>query len=1015
MNAKNCFRTIAMLLLVGIVLLLISPSIAQEGGFRSSFDNPELPDWEQTDNVMVIDGALFIEGNGFALHGGMWSDILAELRFKWVGNGAVAFHYQAGDGGSFMVHLGNEGIRLLVDQPGELIELGFAPIDVPQEVWQELKIENTGDTHIVYLNGEQILDGISPEVLPPGGVVLRAEGDVAVSFDELIIEVGTSQEPVDEPSQPQEPGGDSSEPLPVSELSWVRTGGPPGGMGYDIRYNFDNPDIWYVTDAFAGIHTSTDNGKTWKPSNQGIPKQAGKTGDGLPIFCLTVDPHNSQIIWSGTNDTGHIYRSVDGGKTWEQRDNGVTIEYDFLTFRGFTVDPRSSDIVYAMGETTSMAGGGPAVWGLGTGGVVYKTTNAGEQWHVIWDGGMPSSLTRYMWINPRDPEVLYVSTGLFDRGAVGEGDPETEPIGGIGILKSMDGGETWQIQNEANGLEMLYLGSLYMHPEDPEILLAAAGHTTEGRIDFFEQYGIAHGHSIGGIFRTENGGEQWKRVLSSARHGEAFAAVEICSSDPNIAYAASDLAVYRSQDAGKNWNQMTAEDGYWGLSGIIPGFPIDIQCDPRDPGRLFINNYSGGNFLSENGGQTWEQASQGYTGATLRSVAVDPRNPARIYAAGKSGAWLSEDGGLSWNGLSYSPSDFGMSFEQGTIRMDPQQSGHLLLSDIAGTAILESYDGGHSWHLRLTNLSFEMIGLKSGGKLLGLFASNFIFTPSKPAIVYASLTHDLCYRLHESCAEMTGDGYALIVSQDGGTSWESVNGEIPGRPEIIDITVAPDDEKVIYAATGTGLFRSEDAGAIWTMLPGLPGGMPVRAVAVNPIDSTCLLAGLDQLGIYISRDGGQTWQPGISGLEANGSLHDIIFDPTDSRIAYTSDLLSGVYQSIDGGVSWMKINHGLLNRAALDLDISSDGKHLYVGIDGGGVFRLDLNGQAPVPKSSSEPESELVQPLPVTEPPADSQPPPEPGEPPETTSPDGSLCSGAMVLPLAIMGFWVIQRRKTSD
>jgi hypothetical protein len=83
--------------------------------------------------------------------------------------------------------------------------------------------------------------------------------------------------------------------LPISAsqtLTWVRTGGPPGGLGYDIRYSFDDPNTWYVTDNFAGVHISTDNGLTWEPANTGIPGQLGFTGDERPIFSLTVDPHD---------------------------------------------------------------------------------------------------------------------------------------------------------------------------------------------------------------------------------------------------------------------------------------------------------------------------------------------------------------------------------------------------------------------------------------------------------------------------------------------------------------------------------------------------------------------------------------------------------------------------------------------------------------------------------------------------------------------------------------------------
>jgi len=57
---------------------------------------------------------------------------------------------------------------------------------------------------------------------------------------------------------------------PLADQSWVRLGGPLGGLGYDIRMNPDNPDLMYVTDAFSGVHISQDGGLTWEPSNDGI-------------------------------------------------------------------------------------------------------------------------------------------------------------------------------------------------------------------------------------------------------------------------------------------------------------------------------------------------------------------------------------------------------------------------------------------------------------------------------------------------------------------------------------------------------------------------------------------------------------------------------------------------------------------------------------------------------------------------------------------------------------------------
>ncbi len=75
-------------------------------------------------------------------------------------------------------------------------------------------------------------------------------------------------------SQPAAPDPDPDpDPKPEKPLepgAWVRTGGPLGGLGYDIRMRPDNPDIMFVTDAWAGVFKSTDGGDTWFPSNTGI-------------------------------------------------------------------------------------------------------------------------------------------------------------------------------------------------------------------------------------------------------------------------------------------------------------------------------------------------------------------------------------------------------------------------------------------------------------------------------------------------------------------------------------------------------------------------------------------------------------------------------------------------------------------------------------------------------------------------------------------------------------------------
>jgi photosystem II stability/assembly factor-like uncharacterized protein len=192
-------------------------------------------------------------------------------------------------------------------------------------------------------------------------------------------------------------------------------------------------------------------------------------------------------------------------------------------------------------------------------------------------------------------------------------------------------------------------------------------------------------------------------------------------------------------------------------------------------------------------------------------------------------------------------------------------------------------------------------------------------------------------------------GAGVLLSQDGGTTWDRAVDENLQEMCVIDLAVAPNDIQTVYAATAAGLYKTTDGGTTWvtSTIQGVPAGTTVRAVAVSPTDAQRVLAGVEGLGVYVSADGEQSWQAGYAGLEPNGSLHDIVFDPTNTQVAYASDHSSGVYRSTDGGLTWVKINDGLRTRTATGLSITADGQHLYVATDGEGVFRLDLNGEAP--------------------------------------------------------------------
>jgi len=703
-------------------------------------------------------------------------------------------------------------------------------------------------------------------------------------------------------------------PPPITEkLVWSKTGGPPGGVGYDVRMRPDNPDIMYVTDAFSGVNMSTDGGRTWSASNKGILTRAGNTGDDIPVFCLTIDPHNNNTVWIGTQNVRGIYKSTDGGKTWVSKDKGV-IENSGITFRGFTVDPRSSNIVYAAGELSSFAWAGQprTCWGGAdmAKGVIYKTTDGGENWSLIWKG---DSLARYVWIDPRKADVLYVSTGIFDRVAA-NCDDSRQDFGGVGILKSVDAGKTWRVLGKANGLTTLRFGSLFMHPRNPDILLAGGGGVNES-LD-------------GGAFLTTDGGETWVRTLVSG--WENITAVEFSTADPDIAYAAGG-GVYRSGDGGRTWK--TVNPSPYGPPGIPAGVPIDIQVDPRNPNRLFINNYKGGNVLSEDGGYTWREASRGYTGAQMHKVTVDPHDPQRVFAIGRSGIYRSIDGGDNWVGVNYLPGWFG---EFGSMALDPVDSARVLLSPENEGALMLSTVSGNTWEeaFRHPGIPRGPLDYRQGQGFLAI-----AYAPSNPKVIYAGLSHSR-RSIDEGFHDPT---FGIYKSTDGGMTWRAASDANTAALNFSALAVHPRDEKTVYAATYShGVFQTTDGGVTWQARNRGLKLLDVRAVTIDPVSPATLYAGLENGGVYKSTDAGVNWQQVSNGMDPLASVRDVAIDPAAPQVVYAADFRSGVFRSEDGGKLWIAVSKGLSTRAVKSLAISSDGGTLYAATEGEGVFRLDL-------------------------------------------------------------------------
>jgi len=850
-----------------------------------------------------------------------WSDYAIEAKFKLVKGG---FHFNLRENhyaGYIRYYLGvnTGGLYLNKQITSDFFDLSQSNVSLGLKQWHTIKAVLEGNNIKIYLDGNLVMSYTDSDIPILSGISSFEILDGSLIYFDDISVTGTQA---------------------VQRNSWVKTGGPCGGLGYDVRIHPIDHSIMFVTDNPSGVNKSYDAGNTWVQRNNGITARTGTSGDGIPIFCLTIDPNNPDIVWTGTQSMRGIYKSTDGGETWTKKDNGVT-EWNEITFRNFGIRPGNSDVVFAGAEITTGILGKEFDKAKGK---IYKTVDGGDNWRCVWEG---DSLVRFILFDPTNPDIMYASTGIFDREAYNDT--------GIGVLKSTDGGETWRQIN--NGLANLYVGFLEMHPDNPNILFAAVGN---------------HVHSDGnGIYRTTDGGASWTRVLPSAGTAKSLrmTVVTVSPSDLDVVYAGDgETGFYRSDDGGNSWTRYSGKiGGGYGPDGIRAGIPISAAVDPDDPMTVFVNNYNGGVFKSTDGGRTWIDCSAGYTGADLHDIAVARNNPDLVYTIGRSGPFRSSNGGQQWQGLAFPPASFP---EWNAVAVNPVNPLEILVADEFEGSLLRSADGGNTWEMVFQHPAgrLQKVSERHGFKAIA-------HAPSDPDIVYAGMRKGR--RTIESNFYV-GPSLGIYKSVDGGKTWnEKNNGLETADKNTNAIVVHPQDSDIAYAATWRdGIFKTTDGGENWVNINSGLLSLDVRSLAIDPENPDVVYAGLAEgVGIFKTTNGGELWeainagiqvecpsflqrvgqvQPGISlekpkrviGGEYYSipwtNISSIVIDPVEPQTLYAADLHMGVYMSTDGGSNWTPINDGLSTKAVSSLALSADGWVLYAATSGEGVFRLEL-------------------------------------------------------------------------
>lgn len=891
-----------LILLTGMNHTTYAQSPAQQELFSDDFERGlAIPwDWEPGWTVDLIDGNHTLHGAGHIWTTLVQSEELGEIdsfesRISLL-RGSLHVNYRMSKSGSrYFVTMDGGSLTLVkmgyAQRTPTFTSLSRKDLSIPYGEWHALRITGMGNHLQVYLDNELQID-FTDERDPylTGAIAFESLDGGEVLVDDVVLK--------GQPPQAAPPG-----------LSWVFTGGPRGGIGYDIRFNpLDENTLW-VTDAFAGVHQSTDAGMTWMARNNGIDARTGMSGDAIPVFTLTIDPNSPNIIWAGVMGIRGLYKSTDGGQTWLRKDNGI-VDQPNMEMRGITVDPFDSNTVYVGGNYLANEAT------LDQRGFIYRTTDGGEYWELLVE---PDALVRWILVDPTDVNVIYASTGIFDRFAI-------KPTG---ILKTTDGGQTWFPIN--NGLNNLVVDVLAMHPQDHLTLIAGTGKASS--------FADEPNEINGGVFITHDGGQSWRQIdpiKASGDNSKTFSAVAFAPSNPNIIYADGGYLFLSSEDGGNTWESYNVGPNLSGGMLENRGQPIALAVLPSDPNTIFMNAYDGGVFVSKDGGRTWQDSSRGNSGAQVWGLAIDPENPAFVVSASKNGVHVSYDGGGTWRGRI---SEMGLTNIE-TVAIDPENRNNILIGRSIDARVFRSSDGGFIWRQVLGPLGEDVL---RGRRAIHEIA----FAPSSPEIVYAATGIE---NLISMGVTRDTSGPGIFRSPDGGETWSSVNlGLESTTMNIMAVAVHPTNPDVAFLGElNNGIYRTVNGGQAWTTVNKGLLQTDIRALAIDPKTPDTIYAGAEFGGVWKSEDGGESWRNISSGLAPEASVRSIVIDPSRPNNVYAADIQTGVYQSTDGGTSWRQIKYGLKIKAIRDLAISGDGQTVYAATEGNGVYRLDLDEQPPV-------------------------------------------------------------------
>ncbi|MCA0457678.1 MAG: glycosyl hydrolase [Chloroflexi bacterium] len=592
-----------------------------------------------------------------------------------------------------------------------------------------------------------------------------------------------------------------------------------------------------------GVYRSADSGRTWQHMGLEDTHCIGK---------IRIHPTNPDLVyvaaWGhrfGPSRSRGVYRSKDGGKTWEQ-----------VLFRGLqagaidiTMNPQNPNVLYAAfwhGYVTpwTHVSGGPDS-------SIYKSVDGGDTWtELTHNPGLPTGLLGKIGItvSPARPDRIWALIEHADQG---------------GVYRSDDGGDTWSWMD--NNRSFLVRASYFCHivadPQNPDIVYMPNRK----------------------VWKSVDGGRSFVQLNTPYvdQHD-----LWVAPDDSQRMIIANDGGAAVSFNGGKSWstltNQPTAE--IYRLA-VDNHFPYRIYGSQQDNSTLCLPSRTERGPISQ---MDWYDIGGGESGF----IAVRADNPNIVFSSDLPGLGVTRYDHSNFQirevgpwadpvGWDYAKLKYRFNWAVPVV-LSPHDPGILY---VAGNVVFRSYNDGDSWEVISPDLTKDDPTKKmpSGGPVMREDSS---------ADQYANITSiaESPFVRGELWAG-TNDGL-VQMSRDDGKSWQNVTPK--GFPEWGISQIEPSSHaagKAYVAASGhysddftPYLFVTEDYGQTWTLrTSGIPDGYFLRVVREDPQRAGLLYAGTEA-GIFYSLDDGRQWQPLQNNL-AITSVYDILVKNADLVVA----------------------------------------------------------------------------------------------------------------------------------